>query len=419
MRVGQRTLAALGDTTSADKARLLSALAFAISVSGDYAVATATFDQARALAERVGNERAMADVLHMQTLHHFVYAEFAEGVRVGLRAAETFERESALWDLCSVQAFVIYEDGYLGSREQAASLADKTLGIAERLGHLGAAFMVLSDRIRFAAMLGDLPQVEALGPQILDIGERGGLPWRYWPPLPGPGCALARQCRTRRGSAAKRRRAGAAGRIAGQSAAVLARHLAYHGRADEVLELFESARSKLPSLDRVNGMGSWSCSASLRRSTCVAKRGGGGTVSRLRRIFELDKRWITFDGRLMETRAGSPPRRLVGGRPNATSASPGRSPQMSNQVELADPPPARPDAVGPRRRRPHARRRDARGRAGRLPRLRHARLRSESRRLLRQASGARGFTHINLDGALQAAAHTEQDHPRQPGRAAQ
>ena len=90
-----------------------------------------------------------------------------------------FERESALWDLCSVQAFVIYEDGTLGSREQATSLADKTLGIAERLGHLGAAFMVLMDRIREAAMLGDLPQVEALGPQILDIGERGGLPWRY------------------------------------------------------------------------------------------------------------------------------------------------------------------------------------------------------------------------------------------------
>ena len=27
-------------------------------------------------------------------------------------------------------------------------------------------------------MLADLPLVEALGPQILDIGERGGLPWR-------------------------------------------------------------------------------------------------------------------------------------------------------------------------------------------------------------------------------------------------
>ena len=64
--VGQRTLAALGNTTSADKARLLSALAWAISGSGDYPAGTATFDQARALAEQVGNERALADVLHMK-----------------------------------------------------------------------------------------------------------------------------------------------------------------------------------------------------------------------------------------------------------------------------------------------------------------------------------------------------------------
>ena len=51
------------------------------------------------------------------------------------------------------------------------------------------------------------------------------------------------------------------GAFAGQSASLLARHLAYHGRADEVMELFESepTQSKLPSLDRVNGIGSWSC----------------------------------------------------------------------------------------------------------------------------------------------------------------
>ena len=214
VQVGQRTLAALGDTVSADKARVLSALGWAISISGDYAAATATFDQARALAAQVGNERALADVLHMQTIHHLGYAEFAEGVQAGLRAAELFEQESALWDLCSVQAFVIYEDGTLGSREQAARLADKTLGIAERLGHLGAAFMVLSDRIREAAMLGDLPQVEALGPQILDIGERGGLPWRYvghiYLGLAAHWRGNAERAESR---AAQRRRAGAAGRV--------------------------------------------------------------------------------------------------------------------------------------------------------------------------------------------------------------
>ena len=307
VQVGQRTLAALGNTVSADKARLLSALAFAISVSGDYAAATATFDQARALAEQVGNERAMADVLHMQTIHHFVYAEFAEGVRVGLRAAETFERESALWDLCSVQAFVIYQDGNLGSREQATSLADKTLGLAERLGHLGAAFMVLSDRIRVAAMLGDLPQVEALGPQIVDIGERGGLPWRYLGHL-YLGLAAHRRGNAERAEAQLRNAVELEpmGAFAGQSAATLARHLAYYGRADEVRELFESARSKLPSLDRVNGIGSWSCLLNFVEAFCLCglTEEAAELSPLLDRVLELDNRWISYDGRLARTRAG-------------------------------------------------------------------------------------------------------------------
>ena len=199
--VCRRAMAPLGDTASADKARLLSALGRALSASGDYAAAVATFDQARALAEQVGNERALADVLHMQTTHHLGYAEFADGIRVGLRAAETFEQESALWDLCSVQAFVIFEDGSLGSREQAISLADKTLGIAERLGHLGAGFLVLVDRIRQAR---DARRPAAGGgARSADRGQRRAgrtAVALLGPSLPGPGRALARQCRTRRGS---------------------------------------------------------------------------------------------------------------------------------------------------------------------------------------------------------------------------
>src|SRR5215207_3302951 len=307
VNVGRRTMAALGNSVSADRARLLSALAFAISVSGDYAAARATFDQGRALAEQVGNERAMADVLHMQTIHHFVYAEFLEGVRVGLGAAETFERESALWDLCSVQAFVIYEDGNLGSREQATRLADKTLGLAERLGHLGAAFMVLSDQIRAAAMLGDLPQVEALGLKIVDIGERGGLPWRYLAHL-YLGLAAHRRGDAERAEAQLRNAVELEpqGAFAGQSAAVLARHLAYYGRAEEVMDLFESARSKLPSLDRVNGIGSWSCLLNFVEAfyLCGLNEQAVALSPLVEGVLKLDERWISYDGRLARTRAG-------------------------------------------------------------------------------------------------------------------
>ncbi len=382
VQVGQRTLAALGNTVSADKARLLSALAFAISVSSDYAAATATFNQARALAEQVGNERAMADVLHMQTIHHFVYAEFAEGVRVGLRAAETFERESALWDLCSVQAFVIFEDGNLGSREQATSLADKTLGLAERLGHLGAAFMVLSDRIRVAAMLGDLPQVEALGPQIVDIGERGGLPWRYLGHL-YLGLAAHRRGNAERAEAQLRNAVELepSGAFAGQSAAALARHLAYYGRADEVMELFESARSKLPSLDRVNGIGSWSCLLNFVEAFCLCglNEEAAALSPLLERVLELDKRWISYDGRLASDpcrsrrRDGSP---LGGSRTPLRHRPRGRRADAQSCRAGRPIPPTRSDAVGSRRRwRSRACRRDAPGGFVRLPHVWHACLR--------------------------------------------
>ena len=332
VQVGQRTLAALGNTVSADKARVLSALGWALSVSGDYPAATATFDQARALAEQVGNERALADVLHMQTLHHLAYAEFADGIRIGLRAAEVFERESALWGLCSVQAFVIYQDGTLGSREQATSLADKALGIAERLGHVGAAFMVLLDRIREAAMHADLPLVEALGPQILDIGERGGLPWRYvghiYLGLAAHWRGNAKRAEAELRTAVELEPQAA---FAGQSASLLARHLAFHGRAEEVMELFESARSqsgcRASTGSTASGRGT-ACSASLKRYTCVA------ATSRSRHW----PHWSTMCSSSAEdgspSTAGSwrlvpvsPLQRLVSGmKLSATSPWPGRSP---------------------------------------------------------------------------------------------
>ncbi|MDQ3932084.1 MAG: hypothetical protein M3252_04500, partial [Actinomycetota bacterium] len=105
-RLATRGLAALGDVTNPDRARLLSAAAWVVGLSDDYHTATSMFQQARGLVEELGDERALADVLHMETIHHFEYAELAEGVQTGLRAAEVFEAEGALWDLCSVLAFV-------------------------------------------------------------------------------------------------------------------------------------------------------------------------------------------------------------------------------------------------------------------------------------------------------------------------
>ena len=343
VQVGQRTLASLANTVSADKARLLSALGFAISLSGDYTAATATFDQARALAEQVGNERALADVLHMETFHHFGYCEFAQAVDVGLRAAEIFEQEGALWDLCSVRGFVVYEDGTLTSRQLPASLGDKTLDSAARLGHLGAAFLVLSDRTRRAAILGDLSKVEALGPQIVDITERGGLPWHYIGHV-YQGLAAHWRGNAEHAEAELRKAVELEPptSYAGQSIALLAWYLAYQGRTEEVMELFNSAQSqsRLPSPDRVNSIGSWNCMLGFAEAfyLCGLHDAASSLSPLVERVLALGRRWTSLDGRLLETRAG-----LV-------AASAGRwdeaerhfavarevAEQMPNRLELAD-----------------------------------------------------------------------------------
>ena len=213
VQIAQRALAALGDVATADRARLTCSIGWALSIAGDYETAAASFREGRALAERVGDERAIADVLHLETIHHMGHAEFTEGIQVGLRAAEVFEREGALWDLAGVQAFVIYQDGALGSREQEQRLADKTMEIAERLGRLGAIFIMLFAQARNRCAAGDLDSVEAVGRQIIDVCEGGSLPWLYvatstsgWPRT---GVATRRG----RGGAPARGRTGATERV--------------------------------------------------------------------------------------------------------------------------------------------------------------------------------------------------------------
>jgi class 3 adenylate cyclase/tetratricopeptide (TPR) repeat protein len=307
VQAAQRALAALGDIASADRARLLSAMGWAVTMGDDYVRAKGMFDQARALADQVGNERALADVLHMQTIHHFEYAQFLDGVSAGLRAASVFEREGALWDLCSVHAFVIYQDGALGSREQAIRLADKTMAIAERLGHLGATFMLLLYRAREAVTLADLELLETFGPQMADICERGSLPWRYVGHL-CVGLAAHWRGDAERADVELRRavKLEPAGAHSGSSTSILVRHLAHLGHAEEVLTIYQSARPTLPSPDKVNSHGAWSRLFGLVEGLylCGFRDDAAALSPLVEMALEQGPDWISFDGRLVRTRAG-------------------------------------------------------------------------------------------------------------------
>jgi tetratricopeptide (TPR) repeat protein len=192
-------------------------------------------------------------------------------------------------------------------------------------------------------MLCDLPQVEALGPQILDIGERGGLPYRYighvYLGLAAHWRGNAERAEVHLRNAVELEPPGA---FSGQSGSLLARHLAYQGRAGEVIGLFESAQSqsKLPRLDRVNGVGSWSCMLGFVEAfyVCGLYEQAASLAPLVEGLRELGRRWIAYDGRLVETRAGlvaAAARRWEEAEREFAIAGE-IAEQMSNRLELVD-----------------------------------------------------------------------------------
>jgi tetratricopeptide (TPR) repeat protein len=307
VEVAQRALAGIGESPSADRARIASAAAWAMGLAGDHEGSTTTFDQARQLAEAIGDDRALADILHMETIHHLSFAEFPQGIGSGLRAAKVFEAEGALWDLASVLAFVGYEAGTIPRADVAIENTSRAAPIAERLGHLGATFMTLAARARVEGIgAGDIGAVEKLGVQMVEVCERGGLPWLYVGHLH---VGLAAYWRGDEEEAERRLRLAVEleppAAFAGQSASILALHLAHAGRADEAVAVVDALRPAFPVAGRVNTIGSWNVLFGSVEALAVAGRHEEAAALHPLVIDALERRgeWITFDCRLTRTRA--------------------------------------------------------------------------------------------------------------------
>ena len=311
--VATRGLGVLGDLPNPDRARLLAAAAWVSGLAGDYAGATGMFAAARELATQLGDEAALADVLQLQTIHHMAWVELADGVAAGLRAADVYEATGELWELTGVLAFVEYQHKTLASPESTAAYAARLTGLAgrvapmaERLGHLGAEFLVVASRIRIEGVYpADLAFIERMGRHVVEICERGGLPWLYVGHLY---LGLAAQWRDDWETAERELRLAdeleAPGAIGGQSAAHLALHLARAGRGDEAVEIVEARRPGFPVAGTASSIGAWNMLLGFVEALALAGR--SDEVAALRPLLEealaLDD-WIAFDGRLVGTRA--------------------------------------------------------------------------------------------------------------------
>jgi len=302
-----RGLAALGDLPNPDRARLLSVTGWVTGLAGDHAGATALFQEARGIVEALGDRRALADVLHMETAHHMTYLEFSQGAESGLRGARVFEAEGSLWDLCSVLGFVEFQLGTILRHEEAAALTDRVDGLAHRLGHLGARFLVISDRIRWEGVIsGDLLRTRTLARESIEVCRKGGLPWLYVGHLyMGFTAHWAGRWDEAERELRRALELETPGAFSGQAAAHLAIHLAERGREEEVRALFERVRPTLPSPGRVNSLGQWNTLLGFVEALALVGRPEdvAGFHETLQDALALGE-WVTFDCRLVRTRAG-------------------------------------------------------------------------------------------------------------------
>jgi hypothetical protein len=241
------------------------------------------------------------------------WVELADGVAAGLRAAEVYEATGDLWDLTGVLAFAEYQHKTLARPEPTAAHAARLAGLAERvapmaehLGHLGAEFLVVASRIRIEGVYrADLAFVERMGRHVVEVCERGGLPWLYVGHLY---LGLAAHWRGDWETAERELRLAdqleAPGAIGGQSAAHLALHLAHAGRGEEVAAIVEAHRPGFPVAGAASSIGAWNMLLGFVEA--LALTGRADEVAALRPLLDdalaLDD-WISFDGRLVATRA--------------------------------------------------------------------------------------------------------------------
>ncbi len=302
-----RGLNALGKLASPDRARLLSVTGWVTGLAGDHGDAARHFEQARELAADSGDRRALADVLHMATANHMSFVEFERGIEAGREAAAVFESEGALWDLCSVLGFVEFQAGTILQHEEASALSDHVAQLAHRLGHLGARYLVLADRVRRdGVMRGDLAVIRDLAREEIEVCEQADLPWLYTGHLylgfaahwDGRWKDAEREFRT----ALELEPPGAFG---GQAAMHLALHVAEVGHGGEALELFERSGAALAVSGRANSLGAWNTLLGFVEVLSLLGRKDevASLLPMVREALELGE-WLAFDCRFVRTRAG-------------------------------------------------------------------------------------------------------------------
>ncbi len=259
LEIGRRGLAALGERVSADRCRLLAHTGSHLSLSGDYSAGASLLDEALTMAETLGDQRLLGQVLGYKTVHHGWHLQPLDAVNAGLRAADILRQTGDLGSLTDISWNTQYALLYLGRLTEAAEIGREVEPLATRLGYLGALLSVRRGIVNGQFMVtGDIKRFEEYAKADLELCRRTGSNaisnaytylgdvhfWRgEW------GQALAQYQ-----EAANLEPPGV---LAGYDWGALFLGEAYVGDRDSAFAVLEQSREKLPRPGRANVIGAW------------------------------------------------------------------------------------------------------------------------------------------------------------------
>ena len=178
LEVSRRGLVALGERVSLDRCRLLATGGVTLSLAGFHDAAVGMHSQAVPMAEGLGDQRMLGEVLVRKTAHHWSYMQSRESANSGLRAAELLRSAGDVWNLADALWFTQHSLQSLGRLDEVSEIGEELEPLAARLGYLFALLMAERTRgFRGFMLTGDIDKYEEFAKHDLEFGRSIGSLW--------------------------------------------------------------------------------------------------------------------------------------------------------------------------------------------------------------------------------------------------
>jgi tetratricopeptide (TPR) repeat protein len=160
----------LGERRSAARATLLGSTAALLGLGGSFDAAEAQFAEALALAEELGDARALGRIHWGRTMSYWSNLRLEQAVESGRAAIEHAQRAEDPWTLVDAAAWTSYPLNYSGRTQEGRRLAQMGVEVAVKIGHLGGE--LLARRGIAGAQVFDQPELDDLERRARDDLER-------------------------------------------------------------------------------------------------------------------------------------------------------------------------------------------------------------------------------------------------------